>query len=133
MKILLSAFACSPLSGSEGGVGWRYAVELGKNHSVVVITDVTRRTAIEAALARIDVPNVEFVYYRPSWLTRVPLNSFTAKQLFTVWQFSLLSFALKLHRQHNFDVAWHLTYGVFYGTDGCLDRKTMKLSLVQPS
>jgi glycosyltransferase involved in cell wall biosynthesis len=113
MKILLSAFACVPFAGSEGGVGWRYAVELGKNNQVVVITDVTRRAAIEAALAKVDVPNVIFVYFRPCWLSPVPLNSYTAKLLFTAWQFSLLSFARNLHRQYNFDVSWHLTYGVF--------------------
>lgn len=113
MKILLSAFACVPFAGSEGGVGWRYAVELGKNHQVVVITDLTRRSAIEAALTKVDVPNVKFVYYRPWWLKRVPLNSYTAKLMFTFWQFSLLPFALKLHREHKFDVAWHLTYGVY--------------------
>ncbi|MFW8602409.1 glycosyltransferase [Desulfobacterota bacterium M19] len=113
MKILLSAFACSPFTGSEGGVGWRYAVELGENHQVVVITDVTRRAAIEDALVKSRVHNVNFVYYRPCWLKRVPLNSYTAKLLFTAWQFSLLPFAQKLQRQYSFDVAWHLTYGVY--------------------
>ena len=50
MKILLSAFACKPYAGSEG-VGWRWDVELAKLHEVVVVTDVTRREAIEAELA----------------------------------------------------------------------------------
>ena len=42
MKILLSAFACAPNTGSEPGVGWRWAIELAKQHEVVVVTDATR-------------------------------------------------------------------------------------------
>ncbi len=113
MHILLSAFACAPSGGSEGGVGWRYAIELSKNHRVVVVTDTTRRAAIEAALLNVDISNLKFVYYRPCWLKQIPLNSYTAKLLFTAWQFSLLSFARKLSGVHHFDVAWHLTYGVY--------------------
>ena len=113
MKILLSTFACVPFAGSEGGVGWRYAVELGKTHHVVVLTDQSRRPAIESALADLQLSNVQFIYYRPWFLKQVPLNSFTAKLMFTAWQFSVLSFARGLHRQYKFDVAWHLTYGLF--------------------
>jgi glycosyltransferase involved in cell wall biosynthesis len=113
MKILLSAFACVPFAGSEGGVGWRYAVELGKSHQVVVLTDVSRRAAIQNAMVDMSLPGVQFVYYRPWFLKQVPLNSLTAKLMFTAWQFSVLPFARYLHGQHQFDVAWHLTYGLY--------------------
>ena len=113
MKILVSAFACAPNAGSEGGVGWRWAVELSKLHEVVVVTDVTRREAIEAELAVRPIANLRFVFFRPRWLARVPLNSATAQLLYTAWQFSLLPFAKSLHRQQVFDLAWHITYSVF--------------------
>ena len=99
MKILLSAFACVPNVGSEGGVGWRWAIELAKLHEVIVVTDATRREAIEAELAVRPIANLQFVFFRPGWLARVPLNSTTAQLLYTAWQFALLPFARRLQRE----------------------------------
>lgn len=113
MKILLSAFACAPNVGSEGGVGWRWAIELAKQHEVIVITDATRREAIMAELAIHPVTNLKFVFFRPDWLTRVPLNSSTAQILYTAWQFALLPFARRMQREQGFHLAIHCTYSVF--------------------
>ncbi|WP_457095920.1 glycosyltransferase family 4 protein [Lysobacter sp. P5_B9] len=113
MKILVSAFSCAPNAGSELGVGWRWALELSKRHEVVVVTDASRRRAIEEAMASIPRPALRFEYFRPGWLSRIPLNSATAHILYVLWQISLLPFALRLHRKNGFDFALHLTYGVF--------------------
>ena len=112
MKILLSAFAFAPNVGSEPGVGWRWAVELARNHEVTVVTDVARRVAIETFGEALPA-NLHICYFRPSWLRAVPLNSTTAQLLYTAWQFSLIGFARRLHREHHFDLAMHVTYGVF--------------------
>lgn len=112
MKILLSAFAFAPNVGSEPGVGWRWAVELAKHHQVMVVTDVTRRVLVEANGVQLP-DNVEVVYYRPAVLRAVPLNSTTAQILYTLWQFGLLARARRLHRDCRFDLAIHITYGVF--------------------
>lgn len=112
MKILLSAFAFAPNLGSEPGVGWRWAAELGKQHDVTVVTDVTRRALIEAE--DVQLPrNVRVVYFRPPWLRAMPLNSATAPLLYTLWQFGLLSFVRHLQREQGFDLAIHCTYSVF--------------------
>ncbi|MDP1863760.1 MAG: glycosyltransferase family 4 protein [Thiobacillus sp.] len=112
MKILLSAFAFAPNVGSEPGVGWRWAAELGKQHEVTVVTDMTRRVLVEAE--GVQVPsNVRVVYFRPAWLRAMPLNSATAPLLYTLWQFGLLGFARRLQREQGFDLAIHCTYGVF--------------------
>lgn len=113
MKILLSAFGCVPNSGSEGGVGWRWAIELCRAHEVVMVTDITRRGAIEDELEQNPQPNLRVVYFRPWWLSSIPLNSTTAQLLYSAWQFALLPFARNLHRSERFDLAMHLTYGVF--------------------
>ncbi len=94
-------------------MGWRWAIELARHHEVVVLTDVTRRIFIEPELLRVPQPRLRIVYFRPNWLARVPLNSRTAQTLYTLWQFSLLSVARRLHRQTPFDLAMHITYGVF--------------------
>lgn len=112
MKILLSAFAFAPNVGSEPGVGWRWATELAKHHEVMVVTDVTRRVLVEADGVQLP-DNVEVVYYRPAVLRAVPLNSTTAQILYTLWQFGLLVRARRLHRDCQFDLAIHITYGVF--------------------
>ncbi|KPF43942.1 hypothetical protein IP87_14720 [beta proteobacterium AAP121] len=48
MKILVSAFACSPLWGSEPSVGWNWAWELAHGHEVTVLTHEHFRSHIEA-------------------------------------------------------------------------------------
>jgi Glycosyltransferase len=112
MKVLLSAFAFAPNVGSEPGVGWRWAVELAKQHEVTVVTDMTRRVLVESEGIHLP-PNLQVVYFRPAWLRGVPLNSTTAQLLYTAWQFALLGFARRLHRGQGFDLAIHCTYGVF--------------------
>ncbi len=112
MKILLSAFAFAPNVGSESGVGWRWAAELGKRHEVTVVTDVTRRALVEAEGVQLP-PNVRVVYFRPAWLRATPLNSATAPLVYTLWQFGLLGFARRLQHEQGFDLATHCTYSVF--------------------
>lgn len=112
LKILFSAFAFAPNVGSEPGVGWRWAAELGKCHDVTVVTDATRRASVEADGVHLP-PNVRVVYFRPAWLRRMPLNSATAPLLYTLWQFGLLRFARGLQRERGFDVVLHSTYSVF--------------------
>jgi glycosyltransferase involved in cell wall biosynthesis len=112
MNILISAFAFAPNVGSEPGVGWRWAAELGREHHVTVVTDVTRRPLVEADGVQLP-PNVRVVYFRPAWLRGIPLNSATAQILYTLWQFTLLGFARRLHNRNGFDLAMHITYGVY--------------------
>lgn len=112
MRILLSAFSFAPNVGSEPGVGWRWATELARNHEVTVVTDVTRRDAIEAYGQSLP-DNLSIVYFRPFWLRSVPLNSTTAQLLYAAWQFGLIILARRLHRNRPFNLAMHVTYGVF--------------------
>lgn len=113
MKILLSAFACAPNVGSEAGAAWRWAMQLAKDHEVIVVTDEFRRKAIEAELAERPMNNPRFVFYRPFWLKHMPFRSVWSRLLSIGWQYSLLPFARRLHREHRFDFVHHLTWGVF--------------------
>lgn len=113
MKILVSAFACIPNVGSEGGVGWKWAEEWARDHDVVVITDISRKEAIEAHIADHPAGNRRFIYFRPSYLRWVPLNSATAQVLYQLWQIALLPFVRRLQREEGFDLAHHVSYGVF--------------------
>lgn len=114
MKIMLSAFAFLPNAGSEAGVGWRWARELvAAGHSVLVLTDVSRKNAVEAELRTNPIQGLEVVFYRPWWLQSVPLNSTTAQVLYSLWQYGAFFLAKRLRRGGRFDWIVHLTYGVF--------------------
>ena len=39
LKVLVSAYACSPSRGSEPGVGWGFVAELSKHHDLWVIVE----------------------------------------------------------------------------------------------
>ena len=39
LKLLVSAYACSPFQGSEPGMGWNFVKELSKYHEVHVIVE----------------------------------------------------------------------------------------------
>jgi glycosyltransferase involved in cell wall biosynthesis len=113
MRILVSAFAFAPHTGSEPGVGWRWAVELARGHEVTVITDPSRAAKVAAASQAALAEGLSIVYWRPRWLRRVPLNARTAHLMYLAWQFGLLFRARRLHLAQPFDMALHLTYGVF--------------------
>lgn len=112
MKILLTAFACSPTTGSEGGVGWKYACALAAVHDVWMMTDECRRPELERHADQIP-PRLHIVYFRPDWLRNVRMSSRTAYLIFHVWMAAVWRPAQLLDRVHNFDLCWHLTYGTF--------------------
>jgi glycosyltransferase involved in cell wall biosynthesis len=112
MKILLSVFACAPNQGSETGGGWIYAVELAKTHEVWALTDISRRIAIESYKG--NLPNrLHVIYYRPRLFSKLKLHSKTAHIIYQVWQMGAWRVAKVLDEEQDFDVCWHLTYGVF--------------------
>ena len=52
-RVLLSCFACSPIWGSEPGVGWRWLIELAKRHDVELVTHAYFREHLELSLIHI--------------------------------------------------------------------------------
>lgn len=113
MHILVSAFAFAPNTGSEPGVGWRWARELAREHEVTVLTDPARAPSVEPALQSEPQPRLRVVYWRPAWLRALRLGPRTAHLLYLAWQLGLLAVARRLHRERAFDLALHLTYGVY--------------------
>jgi glycosyltransferase involved in cell wall biosynthesis len=112
MKILLSAFAFSPLLGSECGVGWHWALALAKRHDVTVLTHAWFKTDVEAELARNPVPGLTMAYFHaePFW-TGFQRSHLDSQVYVTYWQARAPAFARGLHAQTRFDVVHHLTHG----------------------
>jgi glycosyltransferase involved in cell wall biosynthesis len=111
MKILLSAFSCEPGRGSEPGKSWNWAYELARaGHEVWILTSTTGRSSIEAFLASTPMPRMKFVYIeRP----HIPAFAGPFRTLLQHirWQWLALDVARDLHRQNDFDVVHHISFG----------------------
>ena len=122
MKVLACAYACSPLRGSEDGVGWGWVNAIARNYEVWVLTAEHHRRDIEAELRnRPDCyDNLHFVYveekswhYRPTpaWI-RVE-NSIVKPAMnwaYRSWLRGAFLLGSRLHRKIGFDLFHQITY-----------------------
>ncbi len=111
MRILVSAYACSPGRGSEPGVGWNRVRQLARFHEVWVITRVKNRIAIEAAMAQEPLPNVHWIYHDlPRWARFWKKGRRGIYPYYYLWQLTAYLRVRKLHRQVGFDQVHHVTF-----------------------
>lgn len=113
-KVLLSAYACLPNHGSEEGTGWTYATTLSTNElEVHCLTKKDGKASIEPILAGGFFPNL-IVHYvlLPAWVDKFCDTNLIGMYFhYIYWQWSAMKLALKLDRQHQFDIVHHVTYG----------------------
>lgn len=114
LRVLLSAFACSPAEGSESGVGWRWALEVARlGHQVTVVTRRLYRADIEAvpreSFSGLDI---QFVYVDLApWITFHGWRKVAGYLYLYLWQLHALIVSRRLHRQKPFDFVHHITFG----------------------
>ena len=115
LRILLSAYACEPDRGSEPGIGWQWATRLAAaGHEIVVITRANNAAVIDDALANKRIPTLHFVYFDlPAWARFWKRGGHGVHLYYFLWQWLSLRVARRLHRDWQFDVVHHLTFGVF--------------------
>ncbi len=104
MKVLISAYACSP-EGSECGVGWNMVSRISKYHQCWVLVNSVFKPKIEENLAELNFKNVNFVYVstaKPFGL----LHYF----YYIAWQIKAFFVAKKLCQEIDFDLVHHVTY-----------------------
>ncbi len=111
MKILLSAYACKPETGSEPGVGWHWGLELaGLGHDVWVLTRAHNRALIEGALARRPPrSNPRFLFYDLPGAARWWKKGLRRLYYF-LWQWGAYRLARKAHARVGFDIVHHVTF-----------------------
>ena len=115
MKILLSAYACEPNTGSEPGVGWNIAHKLARYHQVWVFTSNTHRQVIEAELAQRPIDNLYFIYFDPfNWVydwsfegKRSQLDVYLHYYLWQIWAYFQ---GRSLTQKVDIDIIHHVTY-----------------------
>ncbi len=116
MKILVSAYACSPVQGSEGGNGFNWAWETAAlGHEVWCLTDSPGQADLNGWLAAhaadpvaarihpvyVAVPATVQYLYR--WQFGVYLH-------YLAWQRYALKVARQLDQAHDFDLVHHVTF-----------------------
>ncbi len=112
-KILISAYACSPYSGSEPGVGWGFVCSLAKYHSIWVIveeekfaSDIKKYIALNPEIVR----SINFIFLkkkRNRLLRKIWPPSYY--WYYRKWHKDAFLVAKKLHEEIKFDIAHQLT------------------------
>jgi glycosyltransferase involved in cell wall biosynthesis len=113
LKVLVSAYACSPYKGSEPGVGWGFISALARHHDLWVIVeeekfrkDIERALAADPALGR----SVRFFFIhkrRNRWLRKLWPPSYY--WYYRRWHEDAYNLAKQLHQEVGFDLAHQLT------------------------
>jgi len=113
LKILVSAYACSPYQGSEPGVGWGFVSEMAKRHDLWVIVeeekfrgDVERYLEAHPELSK----SVRFHFLRKQ--RNRPLRRIWPPSYYWYyrrWQRDALQLARQLHAEVGFDLVHQLT------------------------
>ena len=110
-RVLLSAYACEPVKGSEPGVGWNWVRQLSQFAEVWVLTRANNRGPIEAALAARPLPHVHFIYYDlPRWLSFWKNRSRGVHAYYYLWQIGAYFVVMNSHRDNSFDLLHHATF-----------------------
>lgn len=121
VRILLSAYACEPGTGSEPAVGWNLALELAEAHDVVVLTRANNRATVQRYLeANPSDRHPHFVYVDlPPWLRFWKRGGRGVQLYYYLWQLWAIPAARREHRRSPFDILHHVTF-VRYWAPSCL-------------
>ena len=112
-KVLISAYACAPDRGSEGGNGWYYpSLVSQQGYEVWCLTQAAGRQEIEQKMLASPYPNLHFVYVGvPDWVNRSYRRGLFGMYFhYIYWQWAALQTARRLSRQHCFAVVHHVSY-----------------------
>ncbi|GAB2955564.1 hypothetical protein GCM10027048_21730 [Hymenobacter coalescens] len=117
MNVLLSAYACNPQQGGEGGNGFHWAWELAtQGHRVwCLTTEFERKDLTPYLAARATDPTaarIEVVYVAvAAWVQFLYRWQFGVYLHYLVWQYQAWRTARVLDRTADFSLVHHATYG----------------------
>ena len=122
LRVLLSAYYCSPYRGSESAVGWQTAAGLAKYHDVTVLFGDLSAAApgardIERYRKETGLPdNLELVHVQAEGAARIvnrlhalPGLWFLYYEAYRRWQRQVLDVARRMHAERPFDLVHHVT------------------------
>lgn len=111
VKVLISAYVCSPYQGSEGAIGWNWALEVAQTgHETWVIANSENENEIERFLSVAPVTNLHVTYVQGE--SPAPfLGPFGYIAETIRWQSAILSHARALDERIDFDIVHHVSTG----------------------
>ncbi|MDC1359610.1 glycosyltransferase [Gammaproteobacteria bacterium] len=116
MRVLISAYACSPFQGSEASMGWGFVKELSKHHELTVFVEAEKFQAdIERYLSSNNTHSkIHFIFVkkeRNRWLRKLWPPSYY--KYYKEWHLAVFKIAEVLSKQQKFDIAHQLTMSGF--------------------
>lgn len=113
MNVLILAYACEPLKGSEPGVGWNLSVALSKAHNVTVLTRRNNKSAIEEYLSKHPLDNIHFVYhdFPESWMWIK--KKVSEQAYYMLWNLTAKHVVKSIIKNENIDILHHLTFNQY--------------------
>jgi len=120
LRVLISAYACNPagnpkLHPGEDLVGWHLVEQFSKSHELWVITHDYNRFEIQRVHNDKNLKGPRFIYVKlPTFVRLLYRVSFGERIYYYLWQIAAWRAAVRLHREHRFDLAHHLTFGNYW-------------------
>ncbi|WP_083634270.1 glycosyltransferase family 4 protein [Saccharicrinis aurantiacus] len=112
MNILINAYACSPIKGSEPGMAWNWIIQLAKHCKLFVITEGEWKDDIEAYLEEHQLRTCIQFYYNPvSDKVRTMCwnqGDWRFYYYYRKWQKKTLTIANKIVAQESIDIIHQL-------------------------
>lgn len=110
--ILVSAYGCEPLKGSESGVGWNWVLQMAKHNKLHVITRANNQEVIEKHLPTEAKENIIFYYYdAPKYIKRLKNRAKGLYFYYFFWQLGIMPLAKSIVKCNHIDYVMHLTFG----------------------
>ena len=116
MNVIISAVACTPEGGSEGGVGWNAVLTIAEEHDVRVITQKMYENAWERALANDMVPEnvrVRYIDCGGDWHSNRMLAKLQSWTRYLAFSRKVLAMALEWHEEEPSDLIHQVTYATW--------------------
>ena len=110
--ILVSAYGCEPLKGSESGVGWNWVLQMAKNNKLHVITRANNQAQIEEHLPESVKDNIVFHYYdTPYFIKKLKRKAKGLYFYYFCWQIGIIPLVNHILNTEKIDFTIHLTFG----------------------
>lgn len=113
MRILLSAYECSPSRGSDAYVGWSWAKQLAESNEVYVLTHARNREDIEAYLETEHLQAKFYYIQNPTWIGKIISGRNGYFLDYLIWQNTAYRFAKDFERNNPIDIVHHVSIADF--------------------
>ncbi len=117
MKILLSAYACEPNTGSEHEVGWSWIKSLSSKNKIYVLTRLKNKKKILKEVKLKKIKNISFLFYDlPAIFIKIiktGSNKPNSYLYFLLWHILIYFRYKNFIKKEKFDFIHHVTFVTF--------------------